>query len=125
MHPNALLDLTTELLKAVRVASIFAKDSANIVRIQVEPGADTTPGVVTVTANAAEVGDNTSQLDCSVDGDAGQIALNGRFLVDVLGVVTTPQVAIETKTYQSPAVVKPVGEDGYLHVVMPMYLPNR
>jgi DNA polymerase-3 subunit beta len=116
---------TSELLKAVRMASIFAKDSANIVRVQVEPGADTTPGVITVSANAAEVGDNTSQLDCSVDGEAGQIALNGRFLVDVLGVVTTPQVAIETKTYQSPAVVKPVGEDGYLHVVMPMYLPNR
>jgi DNA polymerase-3 subunit beta len=43
----------------------------------------------------------------------------------VLNVLNTGQVALETKTYQSPAVVKPVGEDGYLHVVMPMYLPNR
>ncbi len=116
---------TAELLKAVRVASFFAKDSANIVRLQVEPGVDLTPGVVTVSANAAEVGDNTSQLDCSIDGEAGQIALNGRFLMDVLGVIGTSQVAIETKTYQSPAVMKPVGEEGYLHVIMPMYLPNR
>ncbi len=59
---------TSELLKAVRTASIFAKDSANIVRVQVEPGADLTPGVMTLSANAAEVGDNTSQLDCTVDG---------------------------------------------------------
>ncbi|MDQ6692806.1 MAG: DNA polymerase III subunit beta [Chloroflexota bacterium] len=116
---------TSELLKAARIASMFAKDSANIVRLQVEPGVDLTPGIMTLSANAAEVGDNVSQLDCSVDGEAGQIALNGRFLMDVLGVVGTSQVAIETKTYQSPAVVKPVGEDGYLHVVMPMYLPNR
>ena len=116
---------TAELLKAVRMASIFAKDSANIVRVQVEPGADLTPGVITVSANAAEVGDNISQLDCVVDGEAGQVALNGRFLIDVLGVIKTSQVAIETKTYQSPAVLKPVGEDEYLHVIMPMYLPNR
>lgn len=116
---------TSELLKAVRMASIFAKDSANIVRVQVEPGADMTPGVITVSANAAEVGDNVSQLDCTVDGEAGQVALNGRFLLDVLGVVRTPQVAIESKTYQSPAVIKPVGEEDFLHVIMPMYLPNR
>jgi DNA polymerase-3 subunit beta len=116
---------TAELLKSVRMASIFAKDSANIVRLQVEPGADLTPGVLTISANAAEVGDNTSQMDCTVDGEAGQIALNGKFLLDVLNVMRTPQVAIETKTYQSPAVIKPVGEDGHLHVIMPMYLPNR
>lgn len=116
---------TVDLLKAVRMASIFAKDSANIVRLQVAPGADMTPGVLTLSANAAEVGDNTSELDCTVDGEEGQIALNSKFLVDVLNVLGTGQVAIETKTYQSPAVVKPVGEEGYLHVVMPMYLPNR
>lgn len=116
---------TAEFLKAVRTAAIFAKDSANIVRVQVEPGADLTPGVLTISANAAEVGDNVSQLDCSVDGEGGQIALNGKFLMDVLGVMHTSQVAIETKTYQSPAVIKPVGEEGHLHVVMPMYLPNR
>ncbi len=116
---------TAELVKAVRIASMFAKDSANIVRVQVEAGVDLTPGVLTVSANAAEVGDNVSQLDCSVDGEGGQIALNGKYLLEVLNVVHTSQVAIETKTYQSPAVLKPVGEDGYLHVVMPMYLPNR
>src|SRR5207249_3012033 len=70
---------TAELQKAVRVASFFAKDSANILRVQVEPGSDMTPGVLTISANAAEVGDNKSQLDCSVDGEAGQIALNVRF----------------------------------------------
>jgi DNA polymerase III subunit beta len=116
---------TADLLKAVRMASIFAKDSANIVRVQIEAGADLAPGVITVSANAAEVGDNVSQLDCIVDGENGQVALNGKFLIEVLGVIKTAQVAIETKTYQSPAVLKPVGEDEFLHVIMPMYLPNR
>lgn len=116
---------TADLIKAVRIASMFAKDSANIVRLQIEAGGDLTPGVLTISANAAEVGDNVSQLDCTVDGEGGQIALNGKYLLDVLNVLNTGQVALESKTYQSPAVIKPVGEDGYLHVVMPMYLPNR
>jgi DNA polymerase III subunit beta len=116
---------TAEMLKAVRVASFFAKDSANILRIQVEPGADLTPGVLTISANAAEVGDNKSQLDCVVDGESGQIALNVRFLMDVLNIIDTPQVALETKTPGSPGVIKPVGEDGLVHVIMPMYLANR
>jgi DNA polymerase-3 subunit beta len=116
---------TAELLKAVRVASFFAKDSANILRIQVEPGADMTPGVITISANAAEVGDNKTQLDCVVDGEAGQIALNVRFLMDVLNVMGTSQVALETKTPGSPGVLKPVGEEGHIHVIMPMYLANR
>ena len=116
---------TAELLKAVRVASFFAKDSANIMRLQIEPGADLTPGVLTISANAAEVGDNKSQLDCMVDGEAGQIALNVRFLMDALNVMGTSQVALETKTPGSPGVLKPVGEDGHIHVVMPMYLANR
>ena len=73
----------------MRVASFFAKDSANILRIQVEPGADMTPGVLTLSANAAEVGDNKSQLDCMSDGEAGQIALNVRYLLDVLNVIGT------------------------------------
>ena len=45
-------------------------------------------------------------------------------MIDVLGVIKTSQVAIETKTYQSPAVLKPVGEDEYLHVIMPMHVPK-
>jgi DNA polymerase-3 subunit beta len=116
---------TAELQKAVRVASFFAKDSANIMRIQVEPGQDMTPGTLNISATAAEVGDNKTQLDCVVDGEANQIALNVRFLMDALNAIDTPQVALETKTPGSPGVLKPVGEDGHIHVVMPMYLANR
>ena len=115
---------TADLLKAVRMASIFAKIRPILCECRIEAGADLTPGVITVSANAAEVGDNVSQLDCMVDGEDGQVALNGKFLIEVLGVIKTAQVAIETKTYQSPAVLKPVGE-AFLHVIMPMYLPNR
>ena len=111
---------TQELAKAVKLASFFASASANIVKLTMEPGGELGPGRLTISANAAEVGDNKGALDGMVQGEGGQIALNVRFLSDALNAITTPQIAIETQTPQNPGVFKPVGTDGYIHIVMPM-----
>jgi DNA polymerase-3 subunit beta len=37
-------------------------------------------------------------------------------------VIKTPNVALETTADTSPGVIKPVGEDDFLHVIMPMHL---
>ncbi len=34
----------------------------------------------------------------------------------------TPQVAFEMVTAQTPGVLRPVGQNGYVHVIMPMAL---
>jgi DNA polymerase-3 subunit beta len=111
---------TQDLAKAVKLASYFATASSNIVRLTIESGGDLAPGKLTISANAAEVGDNKGVLDGMVHGEGGQIALNVRFLGEALNAIKTPQIAIETQTPQNPGVFKPVGADGYLHIVMPM-----
>ncbi len=78
-------------------------------------------GFATIAATSAETGDNVAQVDASVDGDAIEIAFNVKYMTDVLNVVGTPQVALETRTAMEPGVLKPVGEDGFLHVIMPMH----
>ncbi len=117
---------TSSLNQAVKTAGIFAKDSGgNIVRLSIVPGEDTTPGSLLMTANAAEVGDNRNEIDASVDGQAAQIAFNAKYMTDVLNVITTGQVALELQTPSNPGVVKPVGKDDYVHVIMPMHLAPR
>lgn len=111
---------TQELAKAVKLASFFATASSNIVRLTIESGGDLHPGKLTISANAAEVGENKGQLDGMVHGEGGQIALNVKFLGEALNAIKTPQIALETQTPQNPGVFKPVGADGYLHIVMPM-----
>jgi len=110
-----------ELLKATKLASYFARDAANIVRLQVTPN-DGTPLVVS--ANAAEVGDNVSRVEATVEGNAVQIAFNARFLADALSSLTAPEVALELGGALAPGVLKVVGEDTYLHVVMPLRIPT-
>jgi DNA polymerase-3 subunit beta len=75
-----------------------------------------------VSATAAETGSNETIVDATIEGEAVEIAFNVRFLVDVLSVIDTPNVAIETTSASSPGVVRPVGRDDFLHVIMPMHL---
>lgn len=117
---------TDQLLQAVKVASLFARDSGNnIVRVSITPGEELTPGSLALMANAAEVGDNRGEIDATVDGQAAQIAFNAKYMQDVLSVVGTGQVALELQTPSNPGVFKPVGKDDYVHVIMPMHLATR
>ena len=109
-----------ELLQATRLASLFARDSANMLRFQVDPNAQ--PPLI-ISATAAEVGDNTARVDATVDGQNTTIAFNSRFISDALGSLTAPEVALELGGPLAPGVVKIVGDDSYLHVVMPLRIP--
>jgi DNA polymerase-3 subunit beta len=109
-----------ELLQATRLASLFARDSANMLRFQVDPSGQ--PPLV-ISANAAEVGDNTAKVDATVDGQSTTIAFNSRFISDALGSVTAPEIALELGGPLAPGVIKIVGDDSYLHVVMPLRIP--
>lgn len=111
-----------ELQRATRTASIFAKDGSGIVRIEVTPGAAGAPGKLTVSSRAEELGDNTGDIAAEVEGGDGKIAFNSRYLSDVLGVLNEEQVALEMTTSSSPGVIRPVGDDHYVHVVMPMFV---
>ena len=73
-------------------------------------------------ARAEEVGNNEGEIDALVDGEEARIAFNSRYLIEVLGALDTDRVAIETSSPSSPGVLRPVGNDDYVHVVMPMFV---
>jgi len=111
-----------EFLRATKTASIFARDGSGIVRLVITPGAAAAPGKLTVSARSEEIGDDVGEIDATVEGEEAKIAFNGRYLTDVLSVLRETQVALETTNPSSPGVIRPVGADNYLHVVMPMFV---
>ena len=111
-------------LKAARVSHLFARDAANIVRIEIAPGDELMPGHITLEATSSELGDNVGQMDAVVDGEPIEIAFNAKYLIDVLSVMDTTQVALETTSASSPGVLRPVGDDDFIHVIMPMHLKS-
>ena len=113
---------TNSLLRACKTANIFARDAANIARLQIAPGGELAPGHVTIAATSAELGDNVGEIDASIEGDAVEIAFNVKYLIDVLSVMDSAQVVLETTTSSSPGVLKPVGDVDFVHVIMPMHV---
>jgi DNA polymerase-3 subunit beta len=108
--------------RAAKTASIFARDGSGIVRLVITPGEELTPGKVTVSARSEEIGDDVGEIDAIVEGEEAKIAFNGRYLIEVLSVLREPQVALETTNPSSPGVIRPVGVENYIHVVMPMFV---
>ncbi|MDP2731159.1 MAG: DNA polymerase III subunit beta [Dehalococcoidales bacterium] len=111
-----------EFLRATRTASIFARDGSGIVRLEVASGSELTPGRMKISARSEEVGDDMGEIDAVVEGGEAKIAFNGKYLIDVLGVLRETRVALETTNPSSPGVLRPVGADNYTHVVMPMFV---
>ncbi len=119
---------TSAFLKAVKQAEIFAREGTYIARINQLPGDELKPGQVEITGQSDETGSNQNQVDANIEGPTLLIAFNVRFLREVLDVIKTPNVALETTSATSPGVIRPVGgqagDGDYLHVIMPMHLGN-
>ncbi len=111
-----------EFKQETRLASIFARDGSGIVRLIASPGEAGAPGRLLVTARAEEVGNNEGEIDAVVNGEEAKIAFNSRYLMEVLNVLGTDRVAIETSSPSAPGVLRPVSDDRYVHVVMPMFV---
>ena len=116
---KAVVNLS-EFLRVTKSASIFARDGSGIVRLQIMPKDG--KGKLAISARAEEIGDNIGEIDAHVEGVEAKIAFNSKYLVDVMEVIGEKEVALETTTSSSPGVIRPVGKDNYVHVVMPMFV---
>jgi len=114
---------TASLLKACKQAEIFAREGSNVARFNIKTAnGEMQPSEVEITATSEETGKNETIVEATVDGSGVLIAFNVKFLREALEVIRTPNVALETSAANAPGVVRPVGDDNYLHVIMPMHL---
>ena len=121
-HQTRTILSTSAFLKACKQAEIFAREGSHIARINITPGGELKPGTVEISGHSEETGFNETMIDASVEGPPILIAFNVRFMREVLDVIKTPNVALETTADTSPGIIHPVGEDDFLHVIMPMHL---
>ena len=117
---------TPAFLQACKQAEIFAREGSHIARLNISPGGELQPGTVEISGQSEETGYNQNVVDATIEGPPLLIAFNVRFLREVLDVIQTPNVALETSIETSPGVIRPAGgqdsQDEFLHVIMPMHL---
>ncbi len=122
-YKSRTLVSTASLLKACKQAEIFAREGSNVARLDIKAAeGDMTPSEVEISATSEETGKNETIVEATVDGSGVLIAFNVKFLREALEVIKTPNVALETSAPNAPGVIRPVGDDHFLHVIMPMHL---
>lgn len=122
-YKSRTLVSTSSLLKACKQAEIFAREGSNVARLNIKSAqSEMQPSEVEISATSEETGKNETIVEATVDGTGLLIAFNVKFLREALEVIRTPNVALETSAPNAPGVVKPVGDDQFLHVIMPMHL---
>lgn len=120
-YKSRTLVSTASLLKACKQAEIFAREGSNVARLDIK-SANGGSGEVEISAVSEETGKNETIVEATVDGSGVLIAFNVKFLREALEVIKTPNVALETTAPNAPGVIRPVGDDDFLHVIMPMHL---
>jgi DNA polymerase-3 subunit beta len=113
---------TPALLKACKQAEIFAREGSNVARLDIKTAGDLEPGSVEISAQSEETGSNETVVAATIDGIGLLIAFNVKYMREVLEVVKSPNVALETSAANAPGCIRPVGDDNFLHVIMPMHL---
>jgi DNA polymerase-3 subunit beta len=117
---------TSAFLKACKQAEIFAREGSRIARLKIEPGDELEPGTVEIQGQSEETGSSENIVDATIEGPKLLIAFNVGFLREVLDVIKTPNVTLETSADTSPGVIRPVEAEGgqgeFIHVIMPMHL---
>ncbi len=105
---------TADLRATAKTVSIFARDAANVLKLN---AAD---GEMTLSANTNEVGDGVAAVKVSIEGEAAVIAFNGHYLTDVLSLVTSPEIELCFNGSVSPGLVRIPEDDSYKYVIMPV-----
>jgi DNA polymerase III subunit beta len=115
-HINRTIVDKTELLKGVKLASVFARGSSNIVKVEAANGQ------LKLSSEAKELGGQETAIEAEVEGEAVTIAFNSKFLIDALNALPSSQAVIEFSGNLSAALIKPMGEEGLEYVIMPIRL---
>ena len=105
-----------ELLRSIKLASIFARESANVVKLKILKDS------IKVSAESGAAGSQETKIDAKVEGSVKdfEIAFNYRFLEDFVHSVTSEEIQMEFTNSNSAGVFKDTSDSDYLHLIMPV-----
>jgi len=103
-----------ELLKAVKICSVFARDSANIIKLSLAKDH------ITVSSGSSSIGENTVEVEAVLSGEENEIAFNARYLLDFLSNIEEKELVFDMIGPLNPGVFKIKNDESFLHLIMPI-----
>lgn len=103
-----------EFAKAVKVSSVFARESANIIRLKVEDKN------ILVFSKSSGIGEGEIKIATQQTGDNNEIAFNVKFLNDILRSVDDKEITMAINSATESATFKIQSDPEFLHIIMPV-----
>jgi DNA polymerase-3 subunit beta len=101
---------------AVRRVSIFAKENNQHMKLEF-----LNDGNCTISTDATQIGEERATIPIKLTGETTVIALNADYFLDVLSALAEEEkIKIELDGKMSPAVVKALKNDDFVHLIMPL-----
>lgn len=107
-----------ELAQAIRVASVFASKSANVVKLNIKNNK------LELSANASQLGKNKADLDVKIEGENLEIAFNYKFISDFLSNCKGQEVVIKLNEALSPGLFQDQADPDFTHIIMPVRIQD-
>lgn len=113
-HPQRLVVAREALVAGLRRVSVLADDRTRPVTLTIRKGE------VHLATSSPELGEAQETLPAEYSGEELSIGFNARYLLEALAPMEGEQAVMELKDAVSPGVLKTLGDEGYLCVIMPM-----
>ena len=104
-----------DLINVTRVSSLFARESAGSVTIELEEKTNS----LSIRSVASQLGENTATCNGKVSGD-GSITLNSRYLLDALQALSGEETYFGFNGKLEPTILKDPKDGSYKHIIMPL-----
>jgi DNA polymerase-3 subunit beta len=105
----------SEFLNQIKSASLFSGKVSDV-KLNISPQAEK----VEVFSQNQDFGEYQGLVTGKIKGKPLSVSFNHRFLAEGLLRIKTPEVIFELTNEEEPAVLKPVGAEDFLYVVMPI-----
>ncbi|MEX0919751.1 MAG: DNA polymerase III subunit beta [Candidatus Saccharimonadales bacterium] len=105
-----------KLREVTKVTSLFARENAGSITLSI----DTSKNLLSMGSITSQVGENSSEISIKAKGESIELSLNGRYLSYALSLMKTSDVDIGFAGKVNPCIIRPVDDDSYLHVIMPL-----
>jgi len=107
-----------EFSQAVKIASVFASQSANVVKFSIGKNN------LTLSANAPQIGRNQATIEARVEGESLDIAFNYKFVSEFLDACQGEEVVIELNETLTPGLFHDQSDPHFTHIIMPVRLQD-
>jgi DNA polymerase-3 subunit beta len=100
--------------KVLRRVSVMSRERASAVRFDLEEGK------LTISSSSPDLGEAKEEVPVDYRDDKLTLGFNARYMLDVIGAISSEKVVLELQDPLSPVLVKEDGNEDYRCVVMPM-----